>query len=389
MKQSRGKRRPRRAAADKQPSKQTEASTGSTPALSSSGAPRASRFSWIAPVLLLAIVATGIWYFVFRDDRSSEVDELVRQARAAMGTFEYGRAERLLQDAIAIAPGSGTLHHNLGVAYLRQGRVPEARRELEIAARLYGPEANEVRAEENWQLAQIDFQEEKWREAEVHLVRAIQDHPTRMVLHHRLIDLQLAALSKQGAADSSTMRFLQFCGTTPENLRDSAHIHFKRKSYSSAIALARRAVAASDTMITAHAILARSHWRAGYLQEALELLEGPMQRYPMAVDLWVIKGSVLVGERRTDEALEALEHALVLDPDSYDGNVAKMMALFVGGDYEEAIVQANHCRTLTENEDEQRFLRGQLGRFEEALQGHVLPDSIFFDPANVSGEQQP
>ena len=185
------------------------------------------------------------------------------------------------------------------------------------------------------------------------------------------------------------MRFLQYCGQSPENLRDAAHIHFKRKSYSSAIALSRRAVAASDTMITAHAILARSHWRAGYLTEALELLEGPMQRYPMAVELWVIKGSVLVGERRTDEALEALDQALRLAPDDYDGNVAKMMALFVGGAYEEAIAQGKHCQALTENEDEQRFLRGQLGRFEDALQGHVLPDSIFFDSTNVSGGQQP
>jgi tetratricopeptide (TPR) repeat protein len=338
---------------------------------------------------LLGVVALGIWYFVFRDERGNQVDQLVAQAREAMSTFEFGRAELLLLDAIAIAPGNGLLHHNLAVTYLRQGRAAEARREFEAAITLYSPEANQVRAEENWQLAQLDFTESRWRDAEMHLSRAINEHPTLELYHHRLIDLQLARLSKQAAADSSTMRFLQFCGPTPANLRDAAHIHFTRKSYASAIALSSRAVAASDTMITAHAILARSYWRSGYMEQALELLEGPLMRYPTAVELWVVKGSVLVGVKRADEALQALDHALTLEPDDYQGNVARMMALFVAGQYDAATAQANRCKQLTTNENELRFLQGQLGRFEEAKQGLLSPDSLSVGGFEASHGTQP
>jgi tetratricopeptide (TPR) repeat protein len=385
MKESRGKRRPRRAAADRA----KKAADSTAAADKGKRRPNASRFAWIAPTVLLAVVAVGVWYFVFRDERGGEIDDLVAQARAAMGTFEYGRAELLLLDAIALAPANGLLHHNLAITYLRQGRTAEARREFETAITLYSPEANQVRAEENWQLAQLDFTESRWRDAEMHLVRAIIEHPTMELYHQRLIDLQLSALKNQSAADSSTMRFLKFCGPTPENLRDAAHIHFKRKSYSSAIELAREAVAASDTMITAHAILARSYWRTGYLEEALELTDDTLQRYPQATELLVLKGSVLVGLRRPEEALKTLDYALALQPDYYDGHVARMMALFVGGRYDEAIEQARRCSEMTQDENELRFLRGQIDRFQQAQQGLLPADSLTAGSYDTAPGTQP
>jgi tetratricopeptide (TPR) repeat protein len=345
----------------------------------------ASRFSWIAPILLLATVGIGIWYFVFRDDRSGQVEALVREAREAMSTFEYGRAELLLRDAIAIAPGDGLLHHNLAVTYMRQGRFAEARTEYETAVALYPPEANEVRAEENWQLAQLDFQERRWKDAERHLNRAIADHPTRALLHHRLIDLQLLGTKNVAAADSSTMRFLKFCGPSAENLRDAAHIHLKRRSYRSASERSRQAVTLSDTMVSAYVILARSTWRAGYLEEALDILEDPMQRYPERVDLMVVKSGVLIGMKQIDAALAILDRALSLEPSNYEANVARMMGLYVKGDYQGALEQGHHCETLTEDENELRFLRGQLARFQDALEGRLPPEDEplqMHEPAN-------
>ena len=386
MNESRGKRRPQRAATK---GKNASSTAAPPPVEAGQARPHGARFAWIAPTLLLGVVALGIWYFVFRDERPGQIDELVSQARDAMVTFEYGRAELLLLDAIALAPGNGLLHHNLAVTYLRQGRQAEARRSFETAITLYPPEANQVRAEENWQLAQLDFSESRWRDAETHLVRAIVEHPTLGLYHHRLIDLQLSALAQKAAADSSTMRFLKFCGTTPANLGDAAKIHFKRKSYESAITLAQQAVSLSDTMIAAHAIMARSYWRSGYMDKALETLAEPLMRYPTAVELWVVKGSVLVGLRRTEEALEALDYALQLDADDYDANVARMMALFVVGEYDEATEQANRCSEMTEDENELRFLRGQIGRFEQAKQGLISPDSLSAGSYEASPEAQP
>jgi tetratricopeptide (TPR) repeat protein len=319
-------------------------------------------------------VGFGIWYFVFRDDRFADVDELVSQAREAMGTFEYGRAEILLKDAIALSPGSGLLHHNLAVNYVRQGRIAEARREFETALALYPPEANEVRAEENWQLAQLDFQERNWQDAETHLERAIADHPTRALLHHRLIDLQLLGTQRVSAADSSTMRFLKFCGATPENLRDAAQIHLRRGSFRSAIQLSRQAISLSDTMVSAHVILGTGLWRAGHLEEALEEVDDALERFPGSVDLLNVKSGVLVGLKRFDDALEAIDYALRIDPSHYDANVTRMMALSLKGDYEAALEQCRRCQEMTDDETELRFLRTKLRQFLAIVEGEAQPE---------------
>ncbi|MFQ5601375.1 MAG: tetratricopeptide repeat protein [Candidatus Krumholzibacteriia bacterium] len=293
----------------------------------------------------------------------------MKEAHEAMGTFEYSRAERLLLDAIEVLPEDPLLHHNLAVLYMRQDRLLDARPEFERAASLYEAESNEVRAEEYFQLALIDVQERKWQEAERHLELAIESHPMRPLLHLRLIDLQLSFLRLPARADSSTARFLRLCGRTPEHLRDAAYVHHQRSSFPTSIALAREAASAVDTMITAHVIAAKSYWKSGRIDEGLSYLEGPLARYVDSPELWVARGSLQIGGGRHEEALESIGKALEVDPQNYPAHLARLMALFNATRFEEALEQANHCKELTDNDEELRFLRAQIGRIRERMRG--------------------
>ena len=66
------------------------------------------------------------------------------KALQALQQQEYGIAEALLLKAIELTPSVGMLYNNLGVAILRQGRIPEAITWLEMAHELapYDPGTN-------------------------------------------------------------------------------------------------------------------------------------------------------------------------------------------------------------------------------------------------------
>ena len=270
--------------------------------------------SWLGPLALLVVVVAGVWYFVFRESPLQRVDRIMTQAHTAMGLYEFKKAEQLVLEAIEILPRSPVLRHDLAVVYLKQERLDDARSAFARAALLHGPEANEPRAIEYFQVADIDVKQGRHADAERALEMAIAAHPTNRILHTRLIDLQLGFLENPARADSSTRRFLRLCGPTPENLFDAARVHFRRKSVLGAAQLARQAALRADTLVAAHALVGRAFWRAGLPDSGLAYLEGPLQRYPDDVELWVVRGSLLIGAARYDEALQSLSRALDLEP---------------------------------------------------------------------------
>ncbi|UCE02088.1 MAG: tetratricopeptide repeat protein [Candidatus Latescibacterota bacterium] len=334
-------------------------------------------FAWVGPLLLLASVAAGVWFFVFRESASDRVDRLVGEAREAMELYEYGRAELLLLEAIDTIPESAQLHHNLGALYVRMERWEDARLAFETAASLVGsdPNANEVLAEEYFQLASMNIRLNRYEEAELALENAIAARPTHKILHTRLIDLQLGYLGKPELADSSTSRFLRLCGGTPENLRDAAWIHYRRNSFKPAIELAGAAAQEVDSMIAAHVIVAKSYWKAQLLDDGLAYVAGPLQRYPDEPALWVAKGSLQIGRGRYDEALESLDRAIEIEPSRYEAHQARMMEFFNANRLQESMEQARICYEMTENENERRFLQSHIHRIQERMREQAPNES--------------
>jgi len=220
-------------------------------------------------------------------------------------------------------------------------------------------------------VADLDVKLERYADAENALEMAIGAHPTRRNLHTRLIDVQLGFLKDQEKADRSTQRFLRLCQPTPRNLLDAGRVYYSRDSWLSAAELGKHAAARADTMIAAHALVGNAYWRAGYPDTGLAYLAGPLERYADEPVLWVIQGSLQIGAGRFDAALQSLARALEIDSDNYPAHRARMMALFRLERYEDSLAEAELCHTLTDSEDELRFLRMHANRVRDAMAGGV------------------
>ncbi len=341
---------------------------------------RRALMAWLLPLLLLVTGGVALWWFVLRDTTEDQVARVLAQAKDAFQLFEYTRAEQLLLEARDMIPADAEgsamnvgVHHNLGMLYRHQERWEEARDAFVRAASLCGPEANEVRAEELFQIAQIDIHLGRIEPAAENLEAAIAAHPTRKLLHLAMVDLQLKHLKQVVPADSSTSRYLRLCGRTPENLRDVANVYYRHKGISRALELAKEAAAAADTMITAHVIVAKSYWRAGRAQEGLRYHEGPLARYPNALPLWTAKASVLIGAGDFPAALQSADRALALGPQDYDANRVRMMALYNSGHLQQALEQAMTCRKMTTVSKEIHFLESLMARIHGQIQGKIEP----------------
>jgi tetratricopeptide (TPR) repeat protein len=327
---------------------------------------------WAAPILGLAVVAAGVWLFVFRESPADRVGRLMNAAKEAVDLFEYTRAELLIQEAIQRMPNSPLLHHNLATVLVRDEKWDAAREEFARAAALYGPEANEVRAEELFQVAQIDVHQGHLENAAGALEQAIVSHPQRAPLHTQLIDLQLS-LQNVAGADSSTRRFLRLCGRTPDNLTAVARVHYRRNSWKMSLELAQAAAQANDSLIAAHVLVAKSYWKMGHAAEGLRYLEGPMARYPTAVDLWVARASLDVGVARYDDGLRSVDRALQIHPHHYDAHRTRLMVLFAANRLQEALQQAQLCRSMVSSEDEKHFLDSMIARIGRRMRGEPDP----------------
>jgi tetratricopeptide (TPR) repeat protein len=334
-------------------------------------------FGWLGPVALLVVAAAGVWHFVYREDPHVRVRRIVAEARVHLDYFEYQKAEQQVLEAIDILPEMSSLHHDLAIIYLRQGRLEDARAAFARAASLCGPDENEKRAAEYFQVAEIDVKQGRYEDAERALELGIAAAPTQRLLHTRIIDLQLGLLKRPARADTSTRRFLRLCQPTARNLFDAARLHFGRNSFLGAATLAREAALRADTMIVAHALVGASYWRAGYPDTGLAYIEGPLERYPEAAGLWLARGLLLIGAKRIDAALESLDRSLELRPNNYDAHRARMMAFYNAKRYEESLAEADVCFGLTDSEDEQRFLRAHVSRVRAIMDGtqtHRLGD---------------
>jgi tetratricopeptide (TPR) repeat protein len=76
---------------------------------------------------------------------SRDVMHRVEAGRRALAAGDFERAASALERATELDPRAGRAHLYLGVAYLNSGRLEEARRELQLAARLH-PGSVDVRA---------------------------------------------------------------------------------------------------------------------------------------------------------------------------------------------------------------------------------------------------
>jgi len=328
---------------------------------------RAKPTIWV-PILIVALAGGAVWYFVFRETKGERVTRLLGAAREAMKIQDYATAERDLLDALKVAPNNGLMLHNLGILYVQKQNLPQAREAFQRAVAAHGPQANEVRAEDLFQLATLSYAEKNWKQAAIELEQAIQSHPQRTQLHTRLLDLQLGPLQDPPAADSTVSRFFRTCGRTPGNVESVAYVYYQRHGYARAEKLAAEAFAGSDSAITAHVVYARALWRQDRPAEALRSLDAPLARHPSSVDLWVTKGFLLIEARQTDAALAVANRAVGLAPHSFDAHQLLQKVYANQGRLQDALREIDVARELTQDPNEQRQLVGQARTLRNLLQ---------------------
>jgi len=307
-------------------------------------------------VLGAALVSGAAVYLVLRPSREERITRQLAAARRALDQQDYGRAERLLRKAIRSAPDNGVLQHNLAVLYARQNRIAEARTAFEAAARAHGPAAQEVRAEEYFQLASLSVAERKWDQAAGELQQAIAAHPGRALLYARLLDLQLGALEQPAAADSTLVRYLAACGRSPENLVAAGHVYFQNRGYARAADLAREALAAADTSVEARALLATALARSARGPEALRLLDDGIARRPGDATLWIARASVDMFLELRPEALRDTERAVQIAPQDFEARLLHVQALGGLGRLDDALAAIESARPTAMNPAAQRAL---------------------------------
>jgi tetratricopeptide (TPR) repeat protein len=343
----------------------------------------------LVPIAIVALAGGVVWWFVFRETKADRVTRLLAAARQAMNIQDYATAERDLLEALKVAPNNGLMLHNLAILYLQEKRLPQAREAFRRAVAAHGPQANEVRADDLFQLASISYAEKNWKQAAIELEQAIQSHPQRAQLHTRLLDLQLGPLHDLPAADSTVSRFLRVCGRTPGNLENVAFVLYQRQNYARAEELASEAFASSDSAITAHVVYARSLWRQDRLADGLKSLDGPLARHPSSVDLWVTKGILLVEARRPDEALAVANRAVAIAPSSFDAHELLQKVYANQGRLQDALREIDVARELTQDPNDQRRLVSQSRAIRNLLQatngtgvlkGTAVPDSAPASP---------
>lgn len=326
------------------------------------------RMPWLLPLVVVAAVAGGVWWFVFRESMEEKGQKLLDAAAIAMKTQDFATAEKRLLEVLKMQPGNGLLHHNLGVLYFQQKRLPEARAQFTAAAQAHGPQANEVRAEEYFQLATLSYLEKNWPQAAQELNLAIESHPQRSQFHTRLLDLQVGRIGDQTAADSTVARFLRMCGDTAENLESAAFVFYQNKQYDRAEALARHAIAANDSAYGAYSLVARSMWRQGKLRDGLKLLDAPIARHPAAATLWVARGLLLAEDSKKEEALAAADRAVQLNPRDYEAHKLRQKVLAELSRLPEALQEVEIAMQLTQDPAEQRVLAAQQQAMRSVLQ---------------------
>lgn len=317
------------------------------------------RMPWLLPLLVVAAVGGGVWWFVFRESAEERGQRLLDAAAIAMRTQDFATAEKRLLEVLKMQPQNGLLHHNLGVLYVQQKRLPEARAQFEAAAKAHGPQANQVRAEEYFQLATLSYLEKNWSQAEHELNLAIESHPQRAQLHTRLLDLEVGRIGDLAAADSTLERFVRLCGPTAENFESAAYVYYQNKIYDRAEGLARQATAVSDSAYGAYGLIARSLWRQGKLKEGLKSLEAPLARYPSAAELWVAQGLLLVEDNKREAALAAADRALQLNPREYEAHKLRQKVLAAMSRLPEALQEIEIALQLTQDPTERRLLTSQ------------------------------
>jgi tetratricopeptide (TPR) repeat protein len=224
-------------------------------------------------------------------------------------------AARLVK-AVEAKPDEPAPHYQLSIAYRHLGKEDEARAELDKFQGLRGKMADRKYLRTGLlaylsAAAKLTEAERQAREIS-YLERATALKPDDAALRARLIAAYFAA-GKKGQAEAAIRQWLD-ADTTGQSALRIGEIFAARNDDERAAEQFRRALEQPSLKFAASLELAEAESRLGKNEEALALVEPLEPPADAAVDYQLLRASILDRLERYNEALDAYEKAIQLDP---------------------------------------------------------------------------
>jgi tetratricopeptide (TPR) repeat protein len=219
---------------------------------------------------------------------------------------DLAAAEWLGQRHVAKYPHDSAARLTLGMAYLRRGRVTDARREISTA-RKQAPADPAAAAS----LAQTYIAEKNWTEAERQLETAMSLDPGSLQTLGQLADFWAARNQPQRAAE----RIQRFLKTYPDVA--GAHLFLgaaqaAAKDYPAAQAALERAIQLDPALMPAYVRLGQLYQQQGQTRAAIARYEKALEVRP-GPHLCTLIGNLHASEGNLEAARKYYERALSLD----------------------------------------------------------------------------
>ena len=249
----------------------------------------------------------------------------------------------LFEHAISVTSDNDAAHTHLGMVFLQQEKLDEAREQFAEAVRI-NPEQYA-----GWSnLGVVMRRQRELDESVACFSEALRIKPDFAAAHNNLG----MALSAQGKLDAAVDHY-------------------------------RRALEIDPNYITAYCNLGRALLAKGALEEAAASFSEAVALDPSCAEAYCGLGSVLLRQGKTEQAIEQLSQALRIDPDNVDAHHNLGVAMLMQGDNEGAAASFSEVLRLRPDDAEAHFSLGVVlmaegklqeaaGEFEKVLQ--LRPD---------------
>lgn len=317
------------------------------------------------------------------DARVTYVAALLAADRNDMDAAVRGFNEALRQDATLYA-----VYQDLGLAYVKQGRWPEAVKTFGEWARR---QTDSVEAAYFHALAL--FNSGRGAEAEREARRALSVN-ANAVEARTLLGIVLA--SRGGADAEAADALAQAVALDPANFDANFYlgrVQYAQKSFEAAAVSLRRAAALKPRHAESRFFLGTALEAAGRPDEALAEYEELAKLDPQSAMGQVGLGAVLVKRGKLEEAVAALRRAAALDPKGFEAHLSLGRALALAGSFEEAAAALSKAVRLAPERSDAHYQLGlalqRLGRRDEAAREFKEVERLNTEFRTNSGAAKP
>ena len=224
---------------------------------------------------------------------------------ATAGLKDTDRAVDEIQKALELDPSRATTYANLGALQLARGRSEEAEAALKQAVALAPNESAPKLA-----LANFYWLSNRRGQAESTLQQALTVKPTDPAVNRSLAILYI--VSGRSAEAETPMKTYAANGG-PEAQLALADYYIERNRPEDATPVLEKVSAVKEAHAAAQARLAGIDYLQNRRQAAYDKLDAVLKEDPKNVQVLVLKGRWLLGEKRNDDALAAANAAVAVD----------------------------------------------------------------------------